>query len=291
LEIRRSKLERGATIFDSLCVVASFLLTLHRLKKKRLWQIAGLLLVLLLAWYFWPPPPRAPSPPFRFADGFENVTKFADLFPHDYSRWHGRQQESAGGKDANHVELVTNLVHSGTNALRFQAGPYDGRTASKADIELGRLTFGRGDQVWFTGWYYLVGGTDAVSVFLWDLETTQYPKSPGRRLYIQSGEWLASDLGKWWIGKTLRQSKGQEVKFPKDRWVQLRVHMTLVAGNDGLLEVWQDDTKVLDARGRTLPTASSVYNRLQIGLTANGNRQSTNTLYIDDIVISNRPLW
>lgn len=261
------------------------------MKIKRARRIIGLLLLAVTVWYCWPPPPRTPAPPFRFADGFEGVSTFIDLFPHDYSRWHGRQQEAAPGRDGNRVELVANLVHSGTNALKLTAVPYDGHTASKADLELERLNFGRGDQVWFSGWYYFVGGTDAELVFLWDLETTQYGKSPGRRLYIQNGGWLASDLGKWWTGKTFRQSKGQEVSFPKDRWVQLRVHLLLSADNDGVMEVWQDDTKVLDARGKTLPTARAVYNRLQLGITANGSRQSTNMLYLDDIAISNQPLW
>jgi hypothetical protein len=143
----------------------------------------------------------------------------------------------------------------------------------------------------FSGWFYLAGGTDASLIFLWDLETTQYPQSPGRRLYVQDGGWLASDLGKWWTGKTFRQPKGGEVQFPKDRWVQLRVHLLLSSGRDGLMEVWQDEVRVLDARGQTLPTDRAVYNRLQVGLTANGNRHSTNVLYLDDVVIANRALW
>jgi hypothetical protein len=261
------------------------------LKKRFIAQVAGLLLISAAAWYFWPPPVRPPSPPYRFADGFENATRFEELFPQDLSRWHGRQQEAGAGTAANRVELVTNVVHSGTNALKLGAVPYDGRTASKADIQLSMLNFGRGDHVWFTGWYFLPGGTDAALVFLWDLETTQFSQSPGRRIYIQDGGWLASDLGKWWTGKTFRQPKGQEVSFPRDRWVQLRVHLVLSEGSDGVMEVWQDATKVLDARGKTLPTARTIYSRLQVGITANGNRKDTNTLYLDDIAISNQPLW
>lgn len=261
------------------------------LKTARFCLALGLLLLVALGWLWWPAPNRPPGPPFHFADGFENATTITNLFPHDYSRWHGLQRESSSKPEANFIELATNIVHSGTNALKLQAVPYDGHTASKADIELEKLAFGKGHQVWFSGWYYLVGGTDAGLVFLWDLETTQHHNSPGRRLYIQNGEWLASDLGKWWTGKTFRQAKGQETKFPKDQWVHLRVHLVLSEGNDGVMEVWQNDTKVLDAKGKTLPTGRTIYSRLQVGITANGNQKSTNTLYLDDIEISNQPLW
>lgn len=56
------------------------------------------------------------------------------------------------------------------------------------------------------------------------------------------------------------------------------------------MEVWQDGVKVLDGRGQTLPTAKTIYSRLQLGITANGNRHSPCTLYLDDVAISNRPL-
>ena len=189
------------------------------------------------------------------------------------------------------VALTTEHVHSGTNALKCVAAPNDGRAIPKADIERGRLRFVKGDHVWFGGWFYLVGGADASLAFLWDLETTQLRNSPGRRLFLQQrGESLACDLGKWWTGKTFRQPRGSEVRFPKDRWVGLIVHLVLNEGDDGRMEVWQDGVKVLDATGKTLPTARTIYDRLQVGITANGNRAHTNTLFVDDIVISNRPL-
>ncbi|MBI3880495.1 MAG: heparin lyase I family protein [Verrucomicrobia bacterium] len=259
--------------------------------KKRL-LISILLLAVAaaggcLVWQARPYP--EPAAPFVFRDGFEDAAKFEDLFPHDYSRWHGFQREA--GARSNVVVLTAARVHTGTNALQCVAVPYDGHISSKADIERGRLRFVKGDHVWFSGWFYLIGGTDASLVFLWDLETTQLSKSPGRRLFLQqNGESLASDLGKWWTGKTFRQPRGKEVGFPKNRWVELRVHLFLSEGGDGKMEVWQDGAKVLDATGKTLPTARTIYDRLQVGITANGNRAHTNEMFMDDIVISNRPL-
>jgi hypothetical protein len=73
--------------------------------------------------------------------------------------------------------------------------------------------------------------------------------------------------------------------------VRLRVHLFLSEKSDGVMEVWQDDTKVIDAHGQTLPTAKTIYDRLEVGLTANGSTEHAHTLYVDDVSISNRPLW
>src|SRR6266540_3063389 len=127
---------------------------------------------------------------FRFKDGFENADSLVDLVGLD--RWHNVQIEPS----TNRVEVTSEKVHSGTRALKLVAASGSGRT-TKADIDRQLLTFKKGDEVYFSGWFYLVGGRDVTGIFLWDLESTQYYNAPGRRLYIQGGEYLASDLGKW----------------------------------------------------------------------------------------------
>ena len=264
------------------------------LTRGHWWWLAGTGTAVVLAlggWVAWEmrPPPK-PAEAFVFRDDFEGVTKTEDLFPADRSRWSGVQCESGSGTKANIVTLTSERSHSGRNALKCVAEPFDGKTASKADIERGGLRFVKGDHVWFKGWFWVAGGTDASLAFLWDLETTSLRNSPGRRLFLQDGEVFASDLGKWWTGKSFRQNRGAEVKFPKDRWVEVKIHLLLSEGRDGRMEVWQDGVKVLDSTGKTLPRARTVYDRLQIGLTANGGRNSKQTLFVDDVVLSNRPL-
>jgi hypothetical protein len=73
--------------------------------------------------------------------------------------------------------------------------------------------------------------------------------------------------------------------------VRLRVHLLLSEKADGVMEVWQDETKIIDAYGQTLPTVKTIYDRLEVGLTANGSTEHAHTLYVDDVSISNRPLW
>jgi hypothetical protein len=232
------------------------------------------------------PQPVRDERAFSFSDGFENAATFRDLFPPDRSRWHGRQLMP----DNNAVELTTDVAHSGSHALKCSAVARRGGVTSKADVERAGLHFANGDHVWSECWLLLKGGGTGENVFLWDLETTQKWQSPGRRLYLQSGGVLASDLGKWFRAPTFRQPRDHAVRFPRDRWVQLRVHLFLSDESDGTMEVWQDGAKVIDARGQTLPTAKTVYDRLQVGITANGSTEHAYTLYVDDVVVSNRPL-
>lgn len=267
---------------------------MRRIKKIELLILliflAGFIVVMTARLDWWAPVPEGYGGRFVFQENFEGAGKFADLFPKDASRWHGIQCEPKGRHPANRIELSSETVHSGKQAMRFVAEPYDGKVASKADLLVSRLRFIKGSAVWFSGWYYLAGGGDGSLAFLWDLEASGKWQSPGRRLYLQDGEWLASDLGKWWGGKTFRQPAGKEVKFPKDRWVHLKVHLVLSEKQDGVMEVWQDGVKLIDARGQTLPTAKAVYDRLEIGLTANGNQTHAQTLYVDDVVLSNEPV-
>lgn len=239
-----------------------------------------------------------------FHDGFEDADQLADLFPADLSRWTAAQIEPLG----NEIALSAEVVHGGLQSLRCLAQPYNGRDASKADIVRELLTFADGDEAWFELWIYLVGGGSPQDVFLWDLEapdtctsTFACPEegngricnSPGRRLYL-SGPfgWIKSDLGKWCVGEDFEQDEGAEVPLPLDRWVRLRVFIRLSDADDGVMRVWQDDVLLLDAVGITLPRGDSIYSRLQVGLTANGNEQFPQTLYLDDVSIwAEPPAW
>jgi hypothetical protein len=235
---------------------------------------------------WWEAAPLRDERAFTFRDDFEGASTFADLFPKDGSRWHGRQWIP----EENVVALTTEVAHSGRQSLKCRAVASRVGLTSKADLERGGMRFTNGDDVWAQCWLLLKGGGSAGSVFVWDLEASRKWQSPGRRLYLQPGDVLASDLGKWFYAPTFRQPWSRRVVFPRDRWVRLRVHLLLATGKGGVMEVWQDDAKVLDAHGQTLPTAKTVYDRLQVGLTANSSTEQEQTMYVDDVVISNRPL-
>ena len=243
----------------------------------------------LLVWHldvFAPMPVRSPHA-FTFSDGFENARTLMDLYPQDLSRWHGRQIVPQTSK----IEVTTQVAHSGQQSLKCFADVKRNDVTSKADVLREQLHFVKGDHVYSQVWFLLQGSASAEHVFLWDLESSTKWQSPGRRVYVEKGDVIASDLGKWFTSPTFRQPPDRALRFPSDRWVRLRVHLFLSEKSDGVMEVWQDDTKIIDARGQTLPTARTVYDRLEAGLTANGSIERPHTLYVDDVAISNRPLW
>ncbi|MEM7786431.1 MAG: heparin lyase I family protein [Bacteroidota bacterium] len=235
-----------------------------------------------------------------FKDGFEDVGNTGDLFAS--SRWTGSQRQP----EANRVEISTERSRTGERSVRFEAQPYDGETASKADLILNRLDLREGDPVWVEFWVWVEGGGDTRDRFVWDLEApgtctdeTSCPapgtgsicSTPGRRLYLggPSGRAFTSDLGKWCRGDTFRAASET---FETERWVRIRVFMSLSSTEAGQLRVWQDDQTVIDATGITLPRADAVYSQMQVGITANGSRSSANVLFLDDVSIwTEDPLW
>jgi hypothetical protein len=128
---------------------------------------------------------------FTFGDGFEDAGTFLDLYPKDLSRWHGRQLVP----DESKSELSTEVVHSGQQALKCFASVERNDVTSKADVLREELHFIKGDHVWSECWFLLKGGASAENVFLWDLESSTKWQSPGRRVYLQKGDVIASDLG------------------------------------------------------------------------------------------------
>lgn len=224
-----------------------------------------------------------------FEERFEEAVVINDLLKEDLSGWHQIQKN----RDKNIVEITSDRAHSGKKALKTYAIPYDGKTASKAAIQRELFDFKKGDHAWISAWFYLEDSPIAENLFLFDIEapetTVLFMKktSPGRRIFLGTKEEIVSDLGKWWNKEMFRQPKGKEVPFPKDRWVNVKIHLYLSEDKDGIMEVWQDDIKIIDAKGQILPTADSIYTRVQIGITANGNEEHSQTLYVDDIIISN----
>ncbi len=240
-------------------------------------------------------------------DDFENAVVFSDLFPLDLSRWHNLTLSPnssdrpclfagtcsiASLSGRNYSALSRDFVHSGNSAMKFFANKYDGKTASKAHLVWSQFSFKKGDTINSSFWIYIPSGTDITNMFLWDLEAEKlgdlkYSGQPGRRLYFENGLYLASDLGKWEPKVSVtRQKAGAGKPFPKDTWVKIDVKMYLSESEDGYLEVWQDGTKIISEYCQTLPESSTIYNNLDFGLTANGNTDYAQTIYIDDFSIN-----
>jgi len=189
----------------------------------------------------------------------------------------------------NRIQPSGEVVHVGRTALKAYSVPRSGdAVTNKASISTELIHFVRGDDVWFAGWYY-VPVQSAMPFTLMDLETSWFKGHPGIRIMVFGAKHLGVEL-KWGAKPTYRQPKERRVAFPRAQWVHVRFHVTLSERADGVVELWQDGIKIVDARGQTLPLAHSIYNSLEVGISAHSFGQQPSTLYVDDVSISSQSL-
>jgi hypothetical protein len=189
----------------------------------------------------------------------------------------------------NRVELSADIVHSGQRALKtYSVPPSPTMVCAKASLDTELLHFVKGDDVWFSGCYYVPDGC-GMPFTVMDLETTWIKEYPGIRIVIAGGKYAMFEL-KWGAKPKYRQPKGREVVFPVAKWVHLKAHLILSDRDDGVIELWQDGIKIIDTRGQTLPLGHTIYNSFETGITAHNDRSKPATLYVDDVSISNKPL-
>ena len=189
----------------------------------------------------------------------------------------------------NRIEPSGEVVHAGQAALRAYSVPRSGdAVTNKASLQTELMHYIRGDDVWFAAWYYVPTG-GGMPFTLMDLETTWFKEHPGIRIMVFGEKHLGVEL-KWGTKPTYRQPRGKQIVFPRAKWVHVKFHITLSEKEDGVVELWQDGTKIVDARGQTLPLAHSIYNSLEVGISAHSIGPLPATLYVDDVSISNQPL-
>jgi hypothetical protein len=185
----------------------------------------------------------------------------------------------------NRVEPSPLHAHSGTRALRsYAAPPGAGEVTTKASLLSHFIHYVKGDELWYSGWYYVEAGMPATLV---DVESTWLPSVAGIRVFVTTAgepyfELKGLDKPQW------RQNQGTKRLLPRNQWFELKIHLTLDAEN-GLMEMWLDGEKILVATGTTLPIPSAVYNQLEVGVSANHAGLHT-TVFTDDVRLSNLPL-
>jgi hypothetical protein len=188
----------------------------------------------------------------------------------------------------NRIEPSGEVVRSGRKALKcYCVAPSAEMVTAKASLSTTLLYFVKGDDVWFSGWYYVAEG--AMPFTLMDLECTYFKGHPGMRIMIGQDGYVRFEL-KWADKPTYLQPRDKRIPFPKGQWVRLAAHLRLSETGDGVVQLWQDRAKVIDGRGQTLPLAHAVYDSLEIGVSAHSFGQRPATLFADDVEISNKPL-
>ncbi len=234
----------------------------------------------------------------EFADDFNTGSTVVDLIAHDASRYTSfvllspaaptvpeynalRDCILAGKCDFldNRIDFDPEAGRGASPSLRFYAvAPSEDMVTSKSLVERGLFFFRKGDTVRFSGWYRAEG---ALPFTLLDFETSGIVHRPGIRITLRSGA-LGAEL-KWLDKPRYLQRPGAEVLFPVDRWVHVAVEVLFSEDEFGKIDIWQDGTHLLSSRGRTLPTADSVIDFLQVGITATPNEA---VLHVDDIRVT-----
>lgn len=241
-----------------------------------------------------------------FEEGFEGAGSIADLIgpqrgwtgftlqsPRapsipEYNALRRRILTAEGDFLDNRIEVVRYRARSGDASMKCVSEPPSrGMVTAKASLSTSLLHFVRGDEVWFSGWYLVPEGS-SLPFTLMDLESTWIKEHPGMRIMLDPPGHLMVEL-KWANKPTYRQTKGREVRFPTGRWVEVVLHLELSEQSDGLVELWQDGEKIVEARGQTLPLAGTVYDELEVGISAHSFGPGTATLFVDDLRIATSP--
>ncbi len=182
----------------------------------------------------------------------------------------------------NRIDLTDQITHSGQQALHFFAVIPTGDYVSKTSLDTTLLHMAEGDQLWFSGYFYVEEGMPRT---LADFETSAMQWGPGPRLILFGDLEKQPHLGlelKHGMKPTYRQ-EGDRITFPRGQWVHILLHLELSSQSDGVIQIWQDCQLIVDALGKNLPKASAVLDRMQVGITAT---ELKTTLYVDDLLLA-----
>ena len=241
----------------------------------------------------------------HFEDGFENADQITDLIGEqrgwtsftlqssstpsvpEYVQLRSRILRGEAKFLDNRVEPSSENVRTGARALKcYSLAPTPKMVCAKASLSTELLYFVKGDDVWFSGWYFIPEG--GMPFTLMDLESTWIKEHPGMRIMIEDG--AAMFELKWATKPKYRQPKANRVRIPVGRWVHLKARLHLSESADGQVQLWQDERKLIDEQGQTLPLAGAIYDSLEIGISAHSFGPNPATVYVDDVAISDQPI-
>ncbi|WP_134497839.1 heparin lyase I family protein [Microvirga pakistanensis] len=242
--------------------------------------------------------PSRAEPQIIFANGFD-VPAFPDLFQKDLSGWTNIQKTFPQNK----AEIVSEPRRDGAGALRLHAVPSKS-DVSKCDIEKELPSINRGQTVHISAWFLIPPGPELNNLFLLDIECNQcWPerslisdKGPGVRIR------LTGPSGKPFVERRkiglsdMPNELGTSAPLPRGRWFKFEWRLVLSPDESGLTEIFVDEEPVFRGRGPNLPDPQIfrrygvelrqvLYNRLQVGITANSSSNPIE-LFVDDVSVA-----
>ena len=201
----------------------------------------------------------------------------------DYVKLRGAILQGGRGFIDNSVQPSSEKAHSGRQSLRAHSVAISpGMVCAKAHLESEFLHFVKGDDYWFSGWYFIAEG---MPYTIADLKSGWIEGTPGLRLRLENG---APEFELKWADKpSYKQRAAPPAAFPLHRWVHVQIHLKLSDEEDGVNELWIDGRQLIQAKGRNLPVAEAIYNHLEIGISATHDAA---TVFVDDVEVSDQPV-
>ena len=258
----------------------------------------------------------------KFSENFEKYDNVQELFKYDFSRWHQMTLQENDlmvirnpiknciisdveciPEKENSISLDRKIRYRGKQALKLEASATETVLGKKSATGIRRhlFDFKEGDDFYFSGRFYVATDESEQTPTLRNLifmglrsapSSWRYRKEPGRFLLFDNRSYIASDL-LYWLPKPelYAQDILEEVEFPTNKWVRIRVRMKLSADDDGLIEVWQDNKKVLYYPGKTMPESRTVYSILELGILKHFDTENGQTIYLDDIQVQDKDFF
>ncbi|MEQ1875918.1 MAG: hypothetical protein ABL958_04675 [Bdellovibrionia bacterium] len=154
-------------------------------------------------------------------------------------------------------------------------------TFGKLALKKGLFCFAKGDHFWSSFRIKILGATLPGTIM--DLESDHLYGLAGPRLSLHNGSLRVENK----FGAKEIYSQQNPIPFPTSQWVDIKIHLVLDDTGAGIIEAWQNNTKVISAQGKNLPLSDTILNRYEIGVTV---AEDAVDLEIDDVRVSNEPL-
>ncbi len=258
----------------------------------------------------------------NFTEGFEGVDSVAELFKEDWTRWHEVIIQNnkfsirrtvqycminlasciTNERTGNYIAIEKNIRRRGKNSLKFYAAPFAKVWFgdSKAAIRRQLFDFGKGDDVYVSGWFYFKGPVDKRTAELQNLNQSMFLSlrsrngtlrnigEPGPGLFFSFRNSIGLRYDNWLPAMDIvQQDLLERVHVPLNEWVKIKMHLKLSdVSSEGLVEIWMNDQKIVGERAATLPTDKMKYSILEVGIGSNLNLDESQTMYVDNLSVS-----
>lgn len=161
----------------------------------------------------------------------------------------------------NKIELVSDPTNNSNTVLKFICVPPGDLEISKTSIISTLNFYQKSSEVWFEASYFIESGLPLTLV---DFENTHFAQSPGPRIIISNNKLKLENK----FGAKITYANNTETAVPQNEWFDVKVHLKYSNEDDGVIEVWQDGSLVISETGLNLPTANSIQDKLEVGVTA-----------------------